>query len=288
MRFRSSLGRAVAVRQAAAFAERSIRVTLRDRPSLFWSFGWPILWYGVTMYLLVLPQLPAELPAEALGMIKTTQAVTFGVFGALTVSLVGFASELSRDVDSQRYRAFRAFPLGAAADLGGRFLGSIVFGLAAFTVVLTVGLADGATIEPAYPWPLTIAVVFGSVATLCAICAAIATGIVLVTDGRSRTTVLTLSVVMVAFFGTGFNGTQPWLLPGSIAGPWLNFVPNALATRLALDALVSSGLALAQVTPPAMPDPIVGLGGLFVVVGCSTAGAIGLAQQRLYCGDVGE
>lgn len=288
MRSRSSLARAVAVRQAAAFAERSIRVTLRDRPSLFWSFGWPILWYGVTMYLLVLPQLPADLPAEALGMIKTTQAVTFGVFGALTVSLVGFASELSRDVDSQRYRAFRAYPLSAAADLGGRFLGSIVFGLSAFTVVLAVGLADGATIEPAYPWPLTIAVVFGSVAALCAICAAIATGIVLVTDGRSRTTVLTLSVVMVAFFGTGFNGTQPWLLPGDIAGAWLNFVPNALATRFALDALVSGGLELAQVTPPSMPDPIVGLSALSGMTVCATAGAIGLAQRQLYGGDVGE
>ncbi|MGM0604306.1 MAG: ABC transporter permease [Halobacteriota archaeon] len=276
------------MRQASAFAGRHVRVALRDRASLFWSFAWPILWYLLTVYLIVLPQLPAGTPPDVVSLVKTTQAVTFGIFGAITVSLVGFAGELTRDLEEKRYRALRAYPVSPTIDLGGRFVGSVLLGLAAFLAVVLVGVIDGATVSPTRSWPVAIGAVTIAVGALCGLCAAIATIVALVTNGRSQTNLLTLTIVMIAFFVTGFNGTQPWLIPGSTVEASLNYLPNTLATRLTLEALVGAEWGNAGLTPPGMPSigsGLARLGGSLVVL--STLASV-LARSWLYGGDAGE
>lgn len=275
------------VSQTAAFYRRHLRRALRDRTALFWSFVWPVLWYVFTVYLIVRPQLPADLDPAVVGVIKTIQAVTFGVFGAITVALVGFAAELTRDIDEQRYRTFRAYPVRPTADLAGRFLGGATIGLAAFLCVLLVGWLDGATIDPRNGWLSTIGAVILAVIALCGLCVTIAAAVAVWTDGRSQTNLVTLTIVMAAFFVTGFNGTQPWLLPDAVATGALNYVPNVLGTRLLLDVLVVADWHAAGVTPPTMPDPAVGFGLLvgYLAVACVVGAAI--AVRRLHGGDVG-
>lgn len=274
------------LRQAAAFARRHATATLRDRTALFWSFLWPVLWYLFTVYLIVRPQLPTGLDPAVAGTIRTIQAVTFGTFGAITVALVGFAADLTRDLEDRRYRTFRAYPVYPTADLAGRFLGGVTIGLAAFLCVMIVGWFDGATIAPPAGWPIAIAVVAVATVALCGICATIAAAVALRTEGRSQTNLATLSIVMVAFFATGFSGTQPWLLPDALVGDPLNYVPNVLGTRLVLEVLVETDWQAAGVTPPAMPELLGGLGLLvgYLALSGVVAGAI---ARRLYGGDAG-
>jgi len=277
-----------AIAQSHAFARRHIRVSLRDRAALFWSVLWPTCWYLLTMYLLVLPQLPADTAPDTLAVIKTTQAVTFGIFGALTVCLVGFAGELTRDLEEKRYRGLRSYPIVPEADLFGRFIGSVLLGVGAFGSVLAVGVLDGAYIAPQHSWLVTTSIVLTMLVMLCGLCTAIALLVVRLTNGRSQTNLVTLTIVMIAFFVTGFNGTQPWLIPGEAIQGLLNIIPNTLTTRVILDALVVAEWSHAGLTPPAMPtlSTTVTLVGGYISL--SAAIAVVFARRWLYAGDAGE
>ena len=277
-----------AIGQARAFARRHIRVSLRDRAGLFWSLLWPTCWYLLTVYLLVIPQLPADTSSETLAVIKTTQAVTFGIFGALTVCLVGFAGELTRDLDEKRYRGLRSYPIVPEADLLGRFAGSVLLGSGAFAAVLIVGILDGAYIAPQYPWVITVITILVALVMLCGLCTAVALVVVRLTNGRSQTNLVTLTIVMIAFFVTGFNGTQPWIIPGETIQGLLNIIPNTLATRVILDALVVAEWSHAGVVPPAMPSLTDAWGRIGGYLFFSGLIAVVLSRWWLYGGDAGE
>lgn len=265
--------------QSKAFAVRALREQFRSRAALFWALGWPVLWYGLTTRIFL-----AGVPVSGLGVAKATVAVSIGLFGALTVSLVGFAQTLSTDLTQKRYRKLRSLPISPSADLLGRFLGGFALAAVSFLLVLLIGLVDGASFSLR---PLSVPVVVVSLVLFCVIGMAIATFIAAIIDQGEYIVAITNVILMVAYFLTGFNGVVPQLLPESTR--WIvNYVPNALAARLQVAFLVDIDAARAAITPPALPtDPL--YLALLVVYAVVLAGvAVIVMGRHVYAGDGGE
>lgn len=267
------------LRQTAAFAERFIRELSRSWIGLFWSFGFPVLWYLLTVHLGLGPTAPG-----ATGEFRAVLGISFGVFGAFTVTLVGFAGDLSVDINAKRYRKFRSLPLSPTADLAGRFLAGYLLGLAAAGAMLVVAAIDGAT----YVFP-SIGGLLLSVAALTFFCligmvAGLAVTIV-VTDPRHASTVAT-GILLVVFFATGYNGMAPSIFP--LPAWWLNYLPNSLAARLLVHHLVQLDWSAAGLSPPAVPAsplfPLL-LGGYAIGLGLV---AVVLVRLAIYRSNAGE
>lgn len=267
------------LRQTRAFAERFIRELSRSWIGLFWSFGFPAMWYFLTVYIGLLPSVSGPR-----GPIKAILGISFGIFGALTVTLVGFAGDLSVDITAKRYRKFRSLPLYPSADLAGRFVAGVTLGMAAALAMLLIATVDGA----AYVFPG----VDGSVLILLTISFFCIVGMVaglavtiVVEDPRYATTIGT-GALLIVFFVTGYNGTRPAMFP--LEAGWLNLFPNSLATRLIIGQLVDVNWSAAGLAPPGNPtsaDALVLLAGYAVALL-----VVGLAMVRLaiYRSDVGE
>lgn len=233
--------------QARAFAERYLRVLARNRMVLFWAVGFPAGFYLLTITLFVDT---SEIPAAALPATKATVAVGFGVFGALVVCLNAFSQHLVEDVEDGRYEQFRALPVSPTADLAGRMLASFAFAGAALLAVLAVGQATGAAYQ--LRSVASVPILLGSFAGFTVLCMTVALLVaVAVTDARYAG-VIALSLVMIAYFVTGFNGTQPAMFAGDPA--LLNVLPNALATRVMVYHLVDVGSwSAGGLAPPGAP-----------------------------------
>src|SRR6056297_744223 len=134
--------------QFRSFLKRHVRSSLRSKVAMFWNFVWPALWYLLSVHLIVVPELPDEVPDDVVAAVKGTQVITFGIFGAITVTLVGFGGELTRDIEDKRYRKFRSLPIAPTADLFGRFASGFTLGLLSFLFVMVVGVLDGARFDP--------------------------------------------------------------------------------------------------------------------------------------------
>ncbi|WP_439025676.1 ABC transporter permease [Haloarchaeobius sp. DT45] len=275
------------LQQARAFTERTLRELFRSKVALFWSVGWPLFWYLLTtrLFLPVPESIPPGEVATYLAQVKAANAVSYGVFGAATVSLVTFAHAFADDLESKRYRTFRSLPIAPSADLAGRFVAGFALAVVAFVGVLVVGLLDGAALS--IRSPLTLPVVLGSLLLFCLAAMAVALVLTLVVQAGEYVTAITTSVLMVSFFLTGFNGTVPSMLPESVR--WVvNVAPNALATRLQLYFLTDVAADGNAMAPPALPtgaEPLALLVGFAVVFG--GAGVL-TVRHFVYRGEGGE
>ncbi|MFC6951308.1 ABC transporter permease [Halorubellus litoreus] len=275
-------------RQTKSFARRSLRELARSKVALFWAILWPVFWYFLTMVLFISePQgVPEAELAAVMADTKATNAISFGLFGAFTVTLVSFAQNFTADLEEKRYRKLRSLPVYPSADLTGRFLAGFVLALASFWSVIAVGYVDGASFD--LHSVLSVPVVLASLLLFCIV--GMSTAVVLsavVTKGEYLT-VITNTTLLVLFFSTGFNGVQPAMSP---LADYVNLVPNSLAARLQVYHLTDvhgSAAASAGVTPPELPaDPVY----LVVLLGFAVAlwGVAVLTMRRaVYGGDAGE
>lgn len=267
-------------RQTAAFARRFVRELSRSWVGLFWTFGFPVMWYILTVHLGLLTPMATGAP----GRFKAVLGISFGVFGAFTVALVGFTGDLAVDINAKRYRKFRSLPLRPSADIAGRFLAGLVLGLTSAFAMLAMAMADGAT----YVLPDTVGAVV-AIASLTFFCligmvAGLAVTIV-ITDPRHATTVAT-GLLLAVFFATGYNGMVPSIFP--LPSPWLNYLPNSLAARLLVRELVQVDWPAAGLSPPSIPADstfVLLLGGYAIAL---TAVATVLTRSMIYQSDVGE
>ena len=106
---RASARRVPWLRQTRAFAVRNLRAMLRTKATVIWGFGFPALWYWLTSAMF-LPDAEQVGGPAVLADVEAATAVSLGLFGVLTVTLVAFASGLSRDLTSKRYRKLRSLP----------------------------------------------------------------------------------------------------------------------------------------------------------------------------------
>ena len=272
--------------QFQSFLKRHVRASLRNKVALFWNFVWPVLWYLLSVHLIVVPELPDGVPDDVVAAVKGTQVITFGIFGAITVTLVGFAGELTSDIEDKRYRKFRSLPIAPTADLFGRFASGFTLGLLSFLFVMVVGVLDGARFDPR--GALGVGVALLSLLLLCAVSMAIALVVAAFIQDETQTNILTLSVVMLGFFVTGFNGMQTWMFPSEKYEWVLNYLPNSLAARLQAYYLIDVDWEQAGLAPPPMPDSLGFLVPLLAYTIVFGGIAVFVMRTVVYGGDAGD
>ena len=267
------------LQQTGAFAARALRTLRRNGAVVFWAVAFPALFYLLTVFLMIDT---GEMPAETVGLVKAINAVSYGTFAALVVFLNTFSQSLVADVEGGRYAQFRALPISPGADFFGRFVAAFAFAAVAVGVVLGVGVATGATFE--LRSLASIPVVLLGLLALGLFAASIAVVMVAAVPEPKFASIITITLVLLAFFLTGYNGVQPEIV-GSAA--FVNYVPNGLATRLAVYHLVPAGdWAAAGLAAPEAPTAprYLGLLAAYAVAG---AGAAVLATRRsLYRGEI--
>lgn len=266
--------------QTTGFALRTLRTLRRNGAVVFWAVAFPAMFYLLSVYLFIDT---AGMPAEVVGVVKATNAVAYGTFAALIVFLNTFSQSLVADVEDGRYAQFRALPVAPSADFLGRFAAAYLFAVAAVLAVLGVGAATGA--EYALRSAISIPVALLGLLALGLFAASVAVVLVAAVPDAKFASIVAISVVMLAFFLTGYNGVQPGMLAG--AADFVNVVPNALATRLAVHHLVPVGdWARAGLAAPGVPETA---GHLALLAGYAVAG-LGLAvvatRRSLYRGAV--
>ncbi|QKY20677.1 ABC transporter permease [Halolamina sp. CBA1230] len=266
--------------QTGAFAARALRTLRRNGAVVFWSVAFPALFYLLTVYLLINT---SSMPAEAAGIVKATNAISYGTFAALVVFLNTFSQSLVADVEGGRYAQFRALPVSPGADFFGRFVAAYAFAVVAVAVVLAVGVATGATFG--LQSVISIPVVLLGLLALGLFAASIAVVLVAAVPEPKFASIITITLVLLAFFLTGYNGVQPALVAST--AEFVNYVPNGLATRLAVYHLVPVGdwaaAGLAEPSAPTAPRYLA----LLAAYAVAGAGVAVIATRRsLYRGEI--
>lgn len=263
-----------------AFIYRYVREMLRSKVGLFWSFAFPVIWYALTVYLNAIPGVPAAGQA----VLKAILGISFGIFGAFTVTLVGFTGHLAADIDAKRYRKFRSLPIAPSTDLAGRFAAGGLLGIASWLLAVGVAFLDGAAYHITKPYAAFIVLL--AVFLFCLI--GMVTGLVLtllVPQPEHATTTGT-GLLVIGFFVTGYNGTVASVFPGT--GWFLNVIPNSLATRITIYHLVDTAWGPAGLAPPAMPATPWHLGLLAIYAISLTGFGLVVMRRWVYGSDLGE
>lgn len=271
------------VRQVLAFAWRSLRQYTRSPLSLLLLVAWPGLWYLLVAH--VLFGSPGGDPHDV-AVAKAAFAVSFGLFGAFTVSLTGVVGSFTADIQTKRYRKFRSLPVSPGADLAGRFVAGASLSLVSYVGLLGIGALDGAAFTVRSAWsPLVVGV---SVVAFVAVGVATAMSLAALVPRPEYATTLATVVLLVTFFGTGFNGVSPALFPGP---PWLlNVIPVSLVTRFQLaHVVVAPGrVSPAVFGPPALPSGPAAVAMTLAFGLGSLALAVGVMDRLVYRGEAGE
>jgi ABC-2 type transport system permease protein len=279
-------------RQTTAFALRNLRGMLRTKATIIWGFGFPAFWYLLTSAFF-LPGAESVGGAAILADVKGATAVSLGLFGVLTVTLVAFAGGLTRDLERKRYRKLRSLPVAPSADFAGRFLAGLAVAAGAYVLVVLVGLADGA--DYALRGPASIPVVVLTFALFALVGVSVAVLVTWFVEDTDIVQGITNAILLLTFFLTGYNGLTPGMLPERTRFV-VNLAPNALAARLQTWHLTETpattaggaGATGSGMTPPALPiGPeyvavlvvwAVGLGGLATI----------LMDRAMYSGEGSE
>lgn len=258
--------------QTAAFSRRYARELFRSKGVLFWTIAFPAGFYLLAIALFV----PEGVPDGQEGQIRAGMAISYGMFGAIIAALNSFSEQLGTDIEHDRYLQFRALSIAPTADLAGRMIAGTVLTVVAFVSVLMVSLPTGASYS--LTSALSPVVVFLALVTFAVFWMTLAIAVSLaVTDSRYAS-IITVSVALVAYMLTGYNGVDTSIYHGPDV--LLNVMPHTLSTRLLVDQFVgSSGGGL---TPPAVPTTGVGLTVLSAIALVSLAVAVVLMRRYLY------
>jgi ABC-2 type transport system permease protein len=276
--------------QTKAFALRNLRGMLRTKATIIWGFAFPAFWYFLTS-LLFLPDAEDMGTEVALAEVKGATAVSLGLFGVLTVTLVAFAGGLSTDLTEKRYRKLRSLPVAPSADFAGRYLAGVAIAAVAYVLVLVVGWVDGASY--ALRGPASVVVIAGSFLLFSLVGVSVAVLVTWLVEDSELVIGITNAILLVSFFLTGYNGMTPGLLP-SDTRQIVNLVPNSLAARLQTfhmtdtPAEVPAGTETGGLVPPSLPvglEFVALLAGWAVVLGVA---ASYLMDRAIYSGEGGE
>lgn len=251
-------------KQMGTFARRYLQQLGRNKMIVFLTIGWPVLWYFMTMILFI------DAPAGTdLGPMKAANGISFGLFGAFTVTVAVFAGEFARDLAGDRYRKLRSLPIAPTADLASRFVTGAALGSTSYLVTVVVAYVHGATFQSMTLE--TLAIIALTLVLFCLIAMALAMVLALVVTKPEHMTTIAVVTVLMAFFVTGYNGTSPGLIANF--AEIVNYLPNSLATRMQIAAWVGT-TNLEFMTPPEAPLSLqsasVLLGYAVVLLGVST------------------
>lgn len=228
------------LRQVLAFAERCLREVGNS-----WTMLSVVLALPAGMQLLFGAQL-GDAPPELI----SAWAVGTGVFGAIYVCLYIFGYQLAGDLEDQRYAAYRSMPLSPSADLCGRMLASLALAAAAFALTIVAGVLTGGSFAIRGPESLPIIVL--AFLLTCIFWMVVALPFVAYAKNERVAEYAVPMIAVLAYVLTGLNGVNAATSP--IDGDLLNYLPNALPTRVLSYHLVPAGdWAEIGLAPPSMP-----------------------------------
>ncbi|SDQ49329.1 ABC transporter permease [Natronobacterium texcoconense] len=258
-------------RQAWAFARRHLQQLVRRKTIAALTIAWPICWYALTLVLFV---------DDADALTRAALGMTFGLFGAFTVTVAVFAGEFARDLETDRYRKLRAMPISPTADLAGRFTAGVAIGTGSYVATIVAAVATGARFEAITP--TTIVVLVLTLVTFCLIAMALALLLAVAVPKPEYMTTIAVVTVLVAFYLTGQNGIVPHMIAGS--PEIVNFAPNSLATRLQLVAWAGPENVgfMTPPDPPSLPEHVALLAGYGVGL---VAVSVALVSRVAYGGE---
>ncbi|QLG50810.1 ABC transporter permease [Natrinema halophilum] len=262
--------------QARTFTRRQLQQLRRNKLIIFLAVGWPVLWYFLTMTVFIQDPDP-----DRLGYVKAANGITYGLFGAFTVTVAVFAGEFARDLESDRYRKLRAMPVSPTADLAGRFTAGTVLGAGSYVVTILAAAVHGGTFEIGNISPASIAILGLSFVLFCIIAMALAMLLALVIPKPEHMTTIAVVVVLMAFYLTGFNGVSPGMIADDPT--FVNYLPNSLATRMQIAAWAGTE-NVAFMTPPEAPTSITYVGLLIGYAIGLCAVAVGIMKRFAYGG----
>jgi ABC-2 type transport system permease protein len=249
----------------------------RNKLVVLLAVGWPIVWYFLTMVFFI-----EDVPARQLSYVKASQGITYGLFGAFTVTVAVFAGEFARDLEGDRYRKLRAMPVSPTADLTGRFLAGTTLGAFSYVVTILAAYAHGGTFEVQQMGVVEIGILGLTFVLFCIIAMALALLLALVITKPEHMTTIAVVVVLVAFYLTGFNGTVPEVIGSDPT--FVNYLPNSLATRMQI-ATWAGVDNVEFMTPPKAPTSLRYGAILLGYAVALTAVAVGIMNQFAYGGD---
>jgi ABC-2 type transport system permease protein len=226
----------------------------RTKATVVWGFGFPAFWYLLTSTVF-LPDAETVGGAAVLADVKGGTAVSLGLFGVLTVTLVAFAGALTVDLTEKRYRKLRSLPVAPSADFAGRFLAGLVVAAVSYLLVVAVGYLDGADYAIRGGWSIPVVVAAFVLFSLVGVSVAVL--VTWVVEDTDVVLGITNAILLVSYFLTGFNGLSPGILPDATRGI-VNVAPNSMAARLQIWHLTEAqatavGGGGGGVTPPPLP-----------------------------------
>ena len=262
------------IAQTRAFTVRYLRELFRNRAVLFWTLGFPAGFYLLTVAVFI-----PEMAAEAEPYVLATIAVSYGTFGAIIAALNSFSEQLGEDIEADRYVLFRSLSIAPTADLAGRLLAGTGLALVALAAVVPVGVVTGASFG--FRSAFSPLVVLAAVLTFAIVWMTVAVLVSVAIRDSRYASIITVSIALVAFMVSGYNGTDPAVFQGPNAA--LNWLPHTLATRLIAHHLVvpPAGVDLG-LAPPSLPGVGFGLGVLGAYAAVSLVVAVATVRRFLY------
>ncbi|MGM0604300.1 MAG: hypothetical protein ACQETB_01370 [Halobacteriota archaeon] len=265
------------MRQTAGFGYRHVRA-VRHRPiGLAWMLAFPAAFYLVTISTFIDF---TSIPESYHGAVRATTALSYGVFGAVLVSLTTVSGGLVSDLEAGRNGIYRAIGVRPIADLLGRIGSTLLVAGLSVGIVIVVSLATGAEYAMTTSGLAIVPVSFVASVLPWVI---VAYAIAIATNSRRYATLVAVSLALASYFATGFNGTVPAMFTADPV--WLNVLPNTLSTRVlvahtvGIEDAVGAGLA-----PPDLPTARRSLAILCGYAIASIVGLYAISARRLYGG----
>ena len=155
--------------QISASFSKTIKEFLRERPVLFWTIAWPMIWVLIGSFRFV-----GSVPKEVVPFIRGSITISMMVFAIMIAGMANLTSSIASDRENGLLSKLMSMPISPWRDFAGRILAFVAFSALASVLVTAVGFAVGARF-PATSMEVLQAVGF----ILLVICAAAGIGLII-------------------------------------------------------------------------------------------------------------
>jgi len=127
------------LRQISAAFSKTIRELLRDRPALFWTVAWPVMWVLIGSF-----SFTGGAAQEVIPYIKGSVTISMMVFALMIAGMANLPASIAGDRASGLLAKLRSMPIQPYKDFIGRILAVVALSILAAAMVVGIGLAVGA------------------------------------------------------------------------------------------------------------------------------------------------
>jgi len=125
--------------QISAAYEKALKERIRNKPSLFWTVAWPMIWLVIASFTFI-----GGVPEEIVPYVRASMTVSMMVFALMIASISGLPASIAWDRKAGLFAKLKSMPIKPYRDFIGRMLAIVTFSLIAAALVLVLGIALGA------------------------------------------------------------------------------------------------------------------------------------------------